>query len=48
MQDRLNKASYVPLEEFTDLFNRYAEKKTIVRIYVSEKAFDKIGAFYRS
>jgi HD superfamily phosphohydrolase len=34
-------ASFIPIEKCTDLFNRYSEKRTITRLYVSPEDYPK-------
>ncbi len=36
--DRMNPVSYVPLENFTKLFERYGEARNIIRVFVPEDA----------
>lgn len=35
-------ASYIPIEQCTDLFQRYSEKRTITRLYVSPEDYAKL------
>ena len=43
--DRLNEPSFVPIENFTDLFRRYGETKNILRVYVPENTgVSKLGS----
>lgn len=37
--------SYIPLEKCTDLFERYQEKRSITRLYVSPEAYPECKAF---
>ncbi len=37
VNDRFNEESFVPLDQFTELFQRYQNYKEIVRIYTPEK-----------
>lgn len=37
INDRFNEKSFVPLDQFTELFERYQQHKEIIRIYTPEK-----------